>query len=68
MIKRFNEGKLLIVITDGKRFGNVISCHAVKIATNEGDLGDDDLDNDMMLMNAGGEELLDGDQEDEAHT
>ena len=65
-MKRFNEGKLLLVITDGQRFGNVISCQAVKTATNdEGDLGDDDLDNDMML-NDGGDEILDGDEE--AHT
>ena len=40
----------------------------VKTATNdEGDLGDDDLDNNDMMLNDGGDELLDGD-EDVAHT
>ena len=68
MLKRFSEGKLLLVITDGQRFGNVISCLAVKTATNdEGDLGDDDLDNTDMMLNDGGDEILDGD-EDGAHT
>ena len=67
VMKRFSEGKLLLVITDGQRFANVISCQAVKTATNdEGDLGDDDLDNNDMMLNDGGDEILDGDEE--AHT
>ena len=67
VMKRFSEGKLLLVITDGQRFGNVISCQAVKTATNdEGDLGDDDLDNNDMMLNDGGDEILDGGEE--AHT
>ena len=60
VLKRFSEGKLLLVITDGQRFGNVISCQVVKTATNEGDLGDDDEEFNEMMMNDGGEEILDG--------
>lgn len=32
-MKRFSEGKLLCVITDGERFGNVISCQIVPPAS-----------------------------------
>ena len=61
VLKRFLEGKLLLVITDGQRFGNVLTCQVVKTATNEGDLGDEDEFNDMM-MNDGGDVILDGDE------
>ena len=63
IIKRFAEGKLLVVITDGKKFGNVVTVQCQKLTQQEGDEGDEELSRMMMLeaqMMRGGEDAADG--------
>ena len=68
IIKRFAEGKLLVVITDGRKFGNVVTVQCQKLTQQEGDEGDEELSRMMMLEaqmmrgeDADGFEDLDGD-------
>ena len=68
IIKRFAEGKLLVVITDGKKFGNVVTVQCQKLTQQEGDEGDEELSRMMMLEaqmmraeDADGFDDLDGD-------
>ncbi len=49
IIKRFAEGKLLVVITDGRKFGNVVTVQCQKLTQQEGDEGDEELSRMMML-------------------
>ena len=59
IIKRFADGKLLVVITDGKKFGNVVTVQCQKLTQQEGDEGDEELSRMMMLeaqMMRGGED------------
>ena len=67
IIKRFAEGKLLVVITDGRKFGNVVSVQCQKLTQQEGDEGDEELSRMMMLeaqMMRGGEDADGFDQLD----
>ena len=66
-MKRFAGGKLLVVITDGRKFGNVVSVQCQKLTQQEGDEGDEELSRMMMLEaqmmrveDADGFEELDG--------
>ena len=64
IIKRFAEGKLLVVITDGRKFGNVVSVQCQKLTQQE---GDEELSRMMMLeaqMMRGGEDADGFDQLD----
>ena len=68
IIKRFAEGKLLVVITDGRKFGNVVTVQCQKLTQQEGDEGDEELSRMMMLEaqmmrgeDADGFDDLDGD-------
>ena len=68
IIKRFAEGKLLVVITDGRKFGNVVTVQCQKLTQQEGDEGDEELSRMMMLEaqmmrgeDADGFDELDGD-------
>ena len=49
VLKRFAEGKLLVVLTDGKKFGNVVSVQCQRVTHQEGDEGDEELSRMMML-------------------
>ena len=51
-MKRFAEGKLLVVITDGKKFGNVVSVHCQRVTQQEGDEADEELSRMLMLQGA----------------